>query len=79
MSVLPRYSLQKDTNIVLCKQDGSAGRYVFCKGLADVVFGEHQRQTLAHLVSYWTKQLSVSVQTIYIGSFVLFLTPHVSP
>lgn len=45
-----RYPRQKDASVVLCKQDGSAGRRVLGQGLTDAVFGEHQRQTLAHLV-----------------------------
>ncbi|XP_023193360.1 ADP-ribosylation factor-like protein 3 isoform X6 [Xiphophorus maculatus] len=44
-----KYLQQKDPGTLLRQQDRPAGRSVFSQGLANVVFGEHQRQTLAHL------------------------------
>lgn len=62
-----RHPLQKNTSVVLCKQDGSAGRHDLCKGLPDVVFGEHSRQTLAHLVRYRQGPLWVVACTWFIN------------
>lgn len=54
-----RHPLQENTCVILCEQDGSAGRHDLCEGLPDVVFGEHSRQTVAHLVRYWQEPLWV--------------------
>lgn len=58
-----RHPLQENTGVVLCEQDGSAGRHDLCEGLPDVVLGQHSRQTVAHLVRYWEGPLWVCTCT----------------
>lgn len=58
-----RHPLQENTRVVLRQQDGSAGRHDLRQGLPDVVFGEHSRQTVAHLVRFlWSGAAAGSFQ-----------------
>ena len=73
-----RYPLQKASSIVFRQQDGSGQRHVFCQSLTDVEFGEHQRQTLAHLVkiSVKTQQHTAVVHLSSIVYSILWLNIH---
>lgn len=60
LSVFTRYQTQESPHPVLCQQDGRQRRLVLGEGLPAALFGQYQRQTLAHLVckdihSYFTE------------------------